>query len=114
MDNRRKQENHPGGGFFASAETVSIGPVESSKVWSSPTFTKILKKGQYCFYTDIFNRPFFKPESGYIGNKMWKTHWPPKIVGKLVEYITTNILEEWNVNGYPERFILSRALEVSR
>ncbi|CAH3135147.1 unnamed protein product, partial [Porites lobata] len=46
MDNRRKQENHPGGGFFASAETVSIGPVESSKVWSSPTFTKILKKGQ--------------------------------------------------------------------
>ena len=58
MDNRRKQENHPGGGFFASAETVSIGPVESSKVWSSPTFRKIPKKGQYCLYTDIFNRPF--------------------------------------------------------
>ena len=49
MDNRRKQENHPGGGFFASAETVSVGPVEVQRSGVALLSGRYQKKGSIAF-----------------------------------------------------------------
>ena len=85
-----------------------MGPVESSRTWSSLASIRNLYGGMYCLYTESFRVPFYNTNRNILvfnvnntasENRSQPIRKPP------------NILVEWN--SKPEIFSFSQALEIS-